>query len=61
MALLKTKKDWQELKGKLKHNFGHLTERDLSFTAGKEEELIARLERKLGNNKTEIIEILHRV
>lgn len=61
MAPLKIKKDWQELKARLKQNFRHLTESDLRFNAGKEEELIARLERKLGNNKNEVIEILHRI
>ena len=61
MAALHIEKDWQTTKKKLKHNFRHLTEKDLCFKQGREEELIGRLERKLGNNKSEVIEIIHRI
>jgi hypothetical protein len=53
--------NWEEIKKKMQLNFRHLTERDLNYTKGKENELIVRLERKLGNKKDEVIDIIHRI
>jgi uncharacterized protein YjbJ (UPF0337 family) len=51
---LTIKGNWNELKGKLKQKFSELTDDDLSFTEGKEDELIGRLQKKLGKTKDEI-------
>ena len=40
-------KDWDSIKGHLKKRFDHLTEHDLAFAHGKDEELVARLRKKL--------------
>lgn len=61
MRTLQIKENWYELKGKLKHNFRHLTEKDLCYVKGKEDELVGRLQKKLGNRKEEVIEIIHRI
>ena len=61
MRTLQIKENWNELKGKLKHNFRHLTEKDLRYVEGKEDELVGRLQKKLGNRKEEVIEIIHRI
>ena len=61
MERLQIKENWHELKGKLKHNFRHLTKKDLYYIEGKEDELVERLQRKLGNKKEEVIEIIHRI
>lgn len=45
---------WNEVKGKLKQKYSELTDDDLAFTEGKEEELIGRLQKKLGKTKDEI-------
>jgi uncharacterized protein YjbJ (UPF0337 family) len=42
------KASWNEVKDKLKQNYGSLNDGDLQFTEGKEEELLDRLERKTG-------------
>jgi uncharacterized protein YjbJ (UPF0337 family) len=46
--------NWNEVKGKLKQKYGDLTDDDLTFAKGKEEELYGRLQKKLGKTKEEI-------
>ena len=46
--------NWNEIKGKLKQKYGDLTDNDLAFAKGKEEELYGRLQQKLGKTKDEI-------
>lgn len=55
--------NWNETKAKLKYNFKHLhlKDKDLRYTKGKEEELIRRLQKKLGNNKEEVVEIISKI
>jgi uncharacterized protein YjbJ (UPF0337 family) len=51
---LNIKGNWDELKGKLKQKYAKLTDDDLLFIEGKENELLGRLEKKLGQTKEEI-------
>lgn len=51
---LKIKGNWDELKGKLKQKYAKLTDDDLLFVEGKENELLGRLEKKLGKTMEEI-------
>jgi uncharacterized protein YjbJ (UPF0337 family) len=51
---LTIKGTWNEVKGKLKQKYSELTDDDLAFTEGKEEELLGRLQNKLGKTKDEI-------
>lgn len=51
---LNIKGNWDELKGKLKQKYAKLTDDDLLFVEGKENELLGRLEKKLGQTKEEI-------
>ncbi|MGC1480041.1 MAG: CsbD family protein [Chthoniobacterales bacterium] len=51
---LKIKGNWNEIKGKLKQSYGELTDDDLAFAEGKEEELVGRLQKKLGKSKDEV-------
>jgi uncharacterized protein YjbJ (UPF0337 family) len=48
------KGNWNEVAGKLKQKFAGLTDDDLLFKEGKEEELLGRLQKKLGKTKDEI-------
>lgn len=52
------KGNWNELKGKLKQQFAQLTDNDLLLATGKKEELLARLQLKLGKSKEEIQKII---
>jgi uncharacterized protein YjbJ (UPF0337 family) len=56
---LKIKGSFRKALGKLKKKFGVLTEDDISYEEGKEDETIGRLEKKLGKSKDEIIRLLH--
>ncbi len=42
------------MKGKLKQKYGQLTDNDLTFAEGKDEELLGRLQRRLGKSKEEL-------
>jgi uncharacterized protein YjbJ (UPF0337 family) len=46
--------NWKEIKGKLKQKYGELTDDDLTFAKGKEDEMYGRLQKKLGKTKDEI-------
>ena len=48
------KGNWNEIKGKLKQQFASLTDDDLLFAEGKKDELVGRLQKKLGKTKDEI-------
>lgn len=46
--------NWHELKGKLKQKFAKLTDDDIMLVEGKEDELMGRLQAKLGKSKEEL-------
>ena len=48
MTKLEIKGDWNILKGKLKQKWANLTDDDLQFVAGKEEELVGRIQKRTG-------------
>jgi uncharacterized protein YjbJ (UPF0337 family) len=55
---LQFKGNWNEIKGKLKQKYGQLTDDDLTFAEGKEDELLGRLQKRLGSNKEELRETI---
>ena len=54
MTKLELKGNWNEIKGKLKQKYADLTDDDLVFAEGKDDELLGRLQKKLGRTKEEI-------
>lgn len=50
--------NWNEIKGKLKQKFATLTDNDLLLIEGKQDELLGRLQIKLGKTKEEILTII---
>ena len=52
------KGNWNELKGKLKQQYAQLTDNDLLFAEGKKDEMLGRLQVKLGKSKEEIQKII---
>jgi len=52
------KRNWEEQKGKLKQKFATLTDNDLLFAEGKKEEMMGKLQIKLGKSKEELHKIL---
>jgi uncharacterized protein YjbJ (UPF0337 family) len=58
MNTLIIKGNWNETAGKLKQQFANLTDDDLLFQKGQEEELLGRLQSKLGKTKEEIQKLI---
>lgn len=54
MSNLKIKGNWNELKGKLKQKYADLSDDDLTYIEGKEDEFIGKLQNKLGKTKEDI-------
>jgi len=48
------KGSWNETKGKLKQKYADLTDDDLLYEEGKDDELLGRLQRKLGKSMDEV-------
>ena len=46
--------NWNELKGKLKQEFADLTDDDLLYIEGKEDELYGRIQKRIGKSKDEV-------
>lgn len=45
---------WNELKGKIKQAYGDLTDDDLTYAEGKEDEMWGKIQQKTGKTKDEI-------
>jgi len=55
------KGNWNELAGKLKQQYANLTDDDLLLKEGKEEELLGRLQQKLGKTKEELHKLFSKI
>lgn len=53
---LKLKGNWNELKGKIKQQYGELTDDDLVYEEGKDDELVGRIQKKVGKTKEQVID-----
>lgn len=51
---LRLKGNWNELKGKLKQQYADLTDDDLMYVEGKEDELLGKLQKKTGKARDEL-------
>jgi uncharacterized protein YjbJ (UPF0337 family) len=51
MTKLEIKGDWNITKGKLKQKWAKLTDQDLQFTEGKQEELFGRIQKITGETR----------
>jgi len=49
--------NWDEFKGKLKQKYADLTDDDLTYEDGKDDEMWGRLEQKIGKAKKEILSL----
>ena len=50
----KIKGNWKEIKGKLKEEYAELTDNDLLYEEGKEDQLIGKIQQKVGKTKEEV-------
>lgn len=58
MNTAEAKGTWMEQKGRLIQKFAILTDNDLMFVKGKKEEMLGRLQIKLGKTKEELLRII---
>ena len=61
MNKLQMRGSWNEIKGKLKQQYGNLTDDDLVFAEGKDDELLGRLQKKLGKTKDEVRQMIEKL
>lgn len=52
--------NWNDSSKKLKEQFSQLTESDLKFETGKEEDLLKRLENRLNKKRPEVIDLINK-
>ncbi len=55
---LKLKGNWNVVKGKLKQAYGDLTDDDLAYVDGQEDELVGRLQKRLGKTAADVRHLL---
>lgn len=57
----KLKGNWNQIKGKIKQEYGEVTDNDLTYTEGKEDEMLGRIQEKTGKSKEEIKKFIDRL
>ncbi|MET3501391.1 uncharacterized protein YjbJ (UPF0337 family) [Mucilaginibacter sp. SG538B] len=55
MDKLEIKGGWNELKGKIKQAYGDLTDDDLAWQEGKDDETLGKLQQKTGKTRDELV------
>ena len=54
MTKLEIKGDWNITKGKLKEKWAQLTDNDLQYSEGRQEELVGRIQKRTGETREAI-------
>lgn len=57
----KIKGNWNQLKGQFKQKYADLSDDDLTYVEGKEDELLGRIQEKTGESKEKIKEFIDNV
>ena len=60
MTKLEIKGDWNITKGKLKQKWAKLTDDDLQFAEGKSDELLGRIQKRTGETREAIEEVIQK-
>jgi uncharacterized protein YjbJ (UPF0337 family) len=55
------KGDWNALKGKLKQQYADLTDEDLTYAEGSADELVGKIQRRLGKTRREVVSLLNKL
>lgn len=61
MNKLLIKGNWNELKGKLKQKYAELSDDDLAYVEGKEDELLGRIQKATGKTKEELLNVINKI
>jgi uncharacterized protein YjbJ (UPF0337 family) len=57
---LNLKGNWNVIKGKLKQAYGELTDDDLKYVEGQEDELVGRIQKRIGANAADVQHLLEK-
>jgi len=55
---LNLKGNWNVVKGKLKQAYGDLTDNDLTYVEGQEDELVGRIQKRIGTTAADVRRLL---
>jgi len=55
MDKMEIKGKWNEWKGKLKQEYAELSDDDLTYEEGKDDEFVGRVQKKIGKTKDEVV------
>lgn len=58
MNKLQIKGNWNQIKGNLKQKYAQLTDDDLLYVEGKEEELLGRLQERTGETREALSDLM---
>ncbi len=61
MDKLQIKGNWNEMKGKIKQKYAKLTDDDLTYVEGKEDELLGRLQKKTGKARQDLVDEINQL
>ena len=61
MDTLRIKGNWNQLKGNINQKYPDLTDDDLMFVEGKEDDLLGRIQRKTGKPRDEVISYINSI
>jgi uncharacterized protein YjbJ (UPF0337 family) len=61
MDTLRIKGNWNQMKGKIKQKYPDLTDDDLLFVTGREDELLGRIQRKTGKSRDEVVSYINSI
>ncbi len=61
MDKLEIKGKWNQIKGSLKKKYGNLTDDDLTYIEGEEDQLLGRLQEKTGKSRQELIDEINKM
>ena len=57
---LNLKGNWNVVKGKLKQAYGDLTDDDLTYVEGQENELVGRIQKRIGSTAADVRRLLEK-
>lgn len=57
---LNLKGNWNVIKGKLKQAYGDLTDDDLTYVEGQENELVGRIQKRIGSTTGDVRRLLEK-
>jgi uncharacterized protein YjbJ (UPF0337 family) len=58
MDSLEIKGKWNEIKGRLKKSYAELTDDDLIYTEGKEDEMLGKIQQRTGKSRDELVKFI---